>query len=172
MKPNESAISLQIEWIKDCLRRGEQRKDIVQRFTTLYKTSIKTFDNRLKIAQKDVVSEQQRIKDKAEAGVVEKSKKLQLKIMTVEQRKDLLTKIATGQIKIPATENRWDAKRQKFVVLPKIELPSHQARISALAELNKMEGTYAPIKSVISIEKAGMEALEEIMAHESTAVKS
>ena len=60
--------------------------------------------------------------------------------MTADERKELLTKLITGEIK---------AKRP-FVIGGKImeypEEPTHRDRISAIAELNKMDGAYAPTK--------------------------
>ena len=61
-------------------------------------------------------------------------------IMSADDRKEYLTKILNGEVKI----------KQPFVIAGKImEYPSEPSvndRLKALAELNKMEGDYAPTK--------------------------
>ena len=69
----------------------------------------------------------------------------QKRIMSSAERMEWLTMMADGTIK---------AKRP-FVVAGKImeypEEPSHADRIRALAELNKMDGSYAPAKTEVTI---------------------
>ena len=68
----------------------------------------------------------------------------QKRIMSLVERMEWLTKLVDGTIK---------AKRP-FVVGGKImeypEEPSHSDRVKALAELNKMDGSYAPAKTDIT----------------------
>jgi len=66
--------------------------------------------------------------------------------MTADERKEYLTKIVNGEVEVPYTEVKWDANTKKFVTIKFIELAGHTARISAISELNKMEGDYAPTK--------------------------
>ncbi|HEY9363461.1 MAG TPA: hypothetical protein VIQ00_09385, partial [Chitinophagaceae bacterium] len=72
-------------------------------------------------------------------------------IMTADERKEYLTKIVNGEIEVPYTEVKWDKKQNKFVTIKFVELANHAARINAIAELNKMEGDYAPTKSDVNV---------------------
>lgn len=148
MKPAEQ---LQVNFISDLLRKGEERKTILPKFTAIYHKSEKTFNTRLNIATKAVQAEQKRIQELAEGNVAKQVEALESKIMSVIERKDYLTKIITGEIEIPYTEVKWDTKQKKFVTIKFVELSPHTARISAIAELNKMGGDYAPSKTDINI---------------------
>ncbi len=70
--------------------------------------------------------------------------------MSADERKEYLTKIITGEIEIPYKEVKWDHDQKKFVKVDFIELSNHNARIAAIAELNKMDGSYAPNKMAIT----------------------
>ena len=115
--------SIQVELIKDLLRKGLERKEILQEFTRIYKTGVKTFDNRLKVAREGIKDEAKRINDKTNDIVEAKAKENALKTISVAERIDILAKIATEK------ENN----------------PSE--KIKAIAELNKMDGSYAPIQT-------------------------
>ncbi len=158
-KPNEQA---QIEFIKGLLRQGGKRDAILSKFVKKWqKESTRTFDRRLKVAQADVQEEQKRIQTQAEGNVAKKVEALESKIMSAVERKIYLTKIATGEIEIPYKEGKWDSEQRKFVMLPYVELSGHQARIAAIAELNKMDGSYAPAKVNMNINKIGLDAVNE-----------
>lgn len=138
MKPSEQA---QVNFIADCLRKGEQRKDILAKFVKKWqKAGTRTFDRRLKVAQAAVQEEQKRIRATAEDNVAKEADALKSKIMTAFERQELLTQIAKGEIKI----------KKPFVIQGKImeypAEPDHTDRINAVKELNKIDGTYAPEK--------------------------
>jgi hypothetical protein len=61
-------------------------------------------------------------------------------ILTAHERMAELTKIAKGEIKLPSMQVRWDPSQNKFVTIPFNALPSAAARVSAIAELNRMDG--------------------------------
>ena len=67
----------------------------------------------------------------------------QMNIMTSVERMEFLTKMAKGEVKV----------KQPFVIGGKImEYPSEPTfaeRRAAIAELNKMDGSYAPMKSEV-----------------------
>ena len=100
-----------------------------------------TFIRRWKDANEQHIAKQQCIKSKLaildEQAAIDARKKA---IMSADDRKEWLTKLISGEMK---------AKRP-FVINGKImeypEDPSHTDRLKALAELNKMEGDYAPTK--------------------------
>lgn len=135
----------QVEFIKDCLRKGEERKIILPKFTTIYRKSEKTFNNRLKEARKSIQGEQQRIQQEAEKGIQKDIIERKSKIMTSIERQEYLTRVLNGEVKT----------KQPFVVGGKImEYPAEPTlaeKLKALAELNKMQGDYAPTKSEISV---------------------
>ena len=92
--------------------------------------------------------ERQRLRKVVEAANDSKVAEIaQKRIMSSAERMEWLTMMADGTIK---------AKRP-FVVAGKImeypEEPSHSDRIKALAELNKMDGSYAPTKTDIQIKE-------------------
>lgn len=135
----------QVEFIKDCLRKGEERKIILPKFTTIYRKSEKTFNNRLKEARKSIQGEHQRIQQEAEKGIQKEILDRKSKIMTSIERQEYLTRVLNGEVKT----------KQPFVVGGKImEYPAEPTlaeKLKALAELNKMQGDYAATKSEISV---------------------
>ncbi|MBK9963122.1 MAG: hypothetical protein IPP06_17870 [Saprospiraceae bacterium] len=103
--------------------------------------SQRTFDRYLKTANEQHTEAQQAIKSKlvdidTQAAIDARKKE----IVAIEERKELLSNIATGKIKV----------KRPFVIGGKImeypEEPSHNDRIKALSELNKIEGSYQPQK--------------------------
>jgi len=102
-----------------------------------------TFYNRLKIAQKEHIKQQEEIR--AELIKEDKQNAIEarkLEFMDANARKDILTKIANGELKI----------KKPFVIAGKImeypAEPDHTDRRNAIAELNKMDGGYAPTKTI------------------------
>ena len=75
--------------------------------------------------------------------------------MLSDERKEYLTSVIRGKVSIS----------KKIVingVIDEIEIiPDHKDRLSAIAELNKMEGDYAPSKSIVTVTKVGLDAIEE-----------
>lgn len=132
--------SVQINFIKDRLRKGQDRKEILQSFTKTYKVKIKTFDTRLKAARIAIQSEFKQIEQEANKSIAKDIEALKSKIMSSVERQEYLTRVLNGEIrtKVP------------FVIGGKImEYPSEPSladRLKALTELNKMQGDYAPQK--------------------------
>lgn len=101
-----------------------------------------TFVRRWNDANKQHTEAQQAIKKELaevdKQAAIESRKKV---IMTAEERKEFLTKIVNGEIKI----------KKPFVISGKImeypAEPDHMDRLKALSELNKMGGDYAPLKT-------------------------
>ncbi len=144
MKPAETA---QVKFIADLLRTGTAYTSILAQFgNKWHKLSKRTFDRRYKVAEKAISKEQANIQAQAEHEVAKEVKALKTKILTAIERKELLTQIAKGDIEIPTKEAKWDSVQGKFVMIPAAELPDHAARIRAIAELNKMDGSYQPTK--------------------------
>lgn len=144
-KPNKQVI---IDFIISCLKAGEQRGKILAKTGKKWRTSERTFDRLLKIAKQQYSKQQAEIKEELarvdkEAAIAERKKA----ILTASERKELLTKIARGEIEIPTKDTKWDIKTKKFSF---VEVPNFTARISAIAELNKMGGDYAAKKVQLS----------------------
>ncbi len=154
MKPNESA---QIEFIKDCLRKGMQRKDIFAKFGNKWqKVASRTFDSRLKIAKDSIQQEIKEIKTQTKAIVQKEVNARKAKILTVFEKQEILTKIARGSIRLKKA--MVVNKMIEFVVC----VPDYRDRNMAIQELNKMHGDYAPERKHVTINKAGLDAIEEI----------
>lgn len=136
---------VQVNFIQNCLRKGEERKVILPKFTKIYRKSEKTFNSRLKEARKSIQGEQQRIQQEAEKGIQKDIIERKSKIMTSIERQEYLTRVLNGEVKT----------KQPFVVGGKImEYPAEPTlaeKLKALAELNKMQGDYAATKSEISV---------------------
>lgn len=62
------------------------------------------------------------------------------------ERQKVLTQIMRGDTKIRADKFFYDSKAGEVITQEVEELPDHQARIKAIAELNKMDGSYAATK--------------------------
>ena len=153
MKPSETA---QINFIADCLRKGEQRKEILGKFGKKWeKVSRTTFDRRLRQAEAHVASEQQRIKEQAEQEVVKEADALKSKILTSLERQAILSDMAKGELETEVLLVTKDGIKKAKAK------PTHAERRAAIAELNKMSGDYAPAKSVVTISKLGIDAIEE-----------
>lgn len=153
MKPSETA---QINFIADCLRKGEQRKEILGKFGKKWeKVSRTTFDRRLRQAEAHVASEQQRIKEQAEQEVVKEADALKSKILTSLERQAILSDMAKGELETEVLLVTKDGIKKAKAK------PTHAERRAAIAELNKMSGDYAPAKSVVTIAKLGVDAIEE-----------
>jgi len=141
-KPNEQA---QINFIADCLRFGEARKDILQKFAKIYKTSDKTFDTRLKLAKDAITKEQEYANSKVNDLVSEEIKQRKIAIMDVLERKEILTKIARGELTYTKQAVSGDG-----IVDFEVE-PDFTDRKAAIAELNKMDGDYSPTKANVEL---------------------
>ena len=82
------------------------------------------------------------IKDIVEGSIAEKIERMQH-----------LTKIMRGELKIRADRFFFDSKDGKVVSHEVEELPDHGAQIKAIAELNKMDGSYAATKTDITVKQ-------------------
>lgn len=143
-KPSKQTI---IDFLIKEIALGKERGPVLSKTVKKWQMSDRTFDRYWKIANQQHQENQSKIKEAvAEVDVraaVEARKK---EIMTADERKEYLTKLVQGKIKIPYSEKKWNPDTKKFETLKFVELPNHTARISAIAELNKMDGDYAPAK--------------------------
>jgi hypothetical protein len=167
------------------LEQGKSRAAVLSKIVKKCQCSDRTFDRYWKIAMQQHTEKQQAIKEAVaevdkQAAVAARKKA----IMTSEERKEYLTKLIQGQVKVPYTEVKWNPKTGKFQTIKFVELAGHSVRVSAIAELNKMEGDHAPTKvacttkdgediaPLLDYSKMSVEELQELKAiHDKYAVK-
>jgi len=137
----------QIEFILTELRKGSERSNILQKFAKSYKSSTKTFDNRLKIAKERYSDEVKLIQERSKVLSEEAAIKASLETLSVAERIDLLVKMAKGEINI---EQEVATKEGITTITVKA---SHSDRRAAIAELNKMDGSYAATKTDITVKQ-------------------
>ena len=145
-------ISAILEEIKQGKRSSEIFKIINKRFGTKNNLFYKYF----KQAEDDYFKANRRLKKKIEdVDTILALESHKRDIMRSDERKEYLTKVIRGEIAI----------KKLIIVAGVIEYhdisPDHKERIAALAELNKMEGDYAPAKSIVTVTKVGLDAIEE-----------
>lgn len=153
-KPNKQ---IQIDFIINCLKNGEQRGNILVKAGKKWGMSKSAFDRYLKIA-KDQYSITQGLLKKELAAIdtsaaIEARKKA---IMTADDRKEELSKACLDLIQKTKGEKKFTFFQAGKIVQSHngeiFMLPiDTQAKIldtvkGLIAELNKMEGDYAPTK--------------------------
>lgn len=132
---------VQVDFIANLLRKGGKRNDILAKFAKKWqKVSTRTFDRRLKSAEALIQSEQATIQAQAEQEVTKEIEVRKIEIMSVIERKETLTQIARGLI--PLTKPIVVDKSIEYIEV----VPDWMDRKNAIAELNKMDGAYAPTK--------------------------
>lgn len=137
-KANKQVI---IDYIVSCLEKGEQRGDILVKAGKKWGISKSAFDRWLKIAKDQHKGTQEAIKKaKATIDIENGIKERYRQIADVGERKEILTKIVRGQI--PLTKPMIVKGRIRHIKT----VPDWADRRAAIAELNKMDGSYAPDK--------------------------
>lgn len=151
----------QINFILYELRIGSERGNILQKFTKVYKSSIKTFDNRLKIAKERFYIESERINKQTEQVLTDVHKDaLKIGLNTkLERQLQLQNKInELDEILLRGTtpDTIFDNKAmisvdviRSLTAIERANLMKVQREITA--ELNKMGGDYAPAKSEVKL---------------------
>lgn len=130
-----------IDFIKDYLRQGLKREAIKESFVKRWTDmSIRTFDRRLQKAVKEYEAEQRAVNERVVDATAAEVQRQSLMFVTVEQRKDILSKIALGQhtVKKPV----WTPEGFKAIPCE----PNHKDIQNAIAELNKMCNDYPSTK--------------------------
>ena len=137
----KSQNSTHVEFIKNLLRKGGKRVDILAKFGKKWQNvSTRTFDRRLKEAEALFQAEQASIQALAEQDVAKTIEVRKIDIMSAIERKEILTQIARGEI--PLKKALVIDKNIEFIEV----VPDYTDRKNAIAELNKMDGSYAPTK--------------------------
>ena len=145
--------SAHIEFIKDFLRKGENRKSILSKFVQKWPNlSTKTFDRRLDAARSSYEAELATISEQTNTSIANEVESRKMKILSSLERQEILTKIALGELEVEQLLVAKDGIKKVKVK------PTHADIKSAVAELNKMGGDYAPAKQNITINKIGIDA--------------
>jgi len=159
MKP---AHQEQVNFIAGLLRSGTRYTEVLAQFGTKWHSIPKrTFDRRYKEAEATVQGEQQRIREQAEGKVAEKVEALKTQLMTSVDKQLYMQNAITEM-----QEQLLGKVKFTFLVGNKI-MHSHNADVFMLpvekqleirgkikeytAELNKMCGDYAPMKTDVQI---------------------
>lgn len=138
-------IYVQTEFIKECLRKGEKRIDILAKFNKKYQNkNTRVFDARLKIAGEAIQAEFDYIASKVNEGIEKAIKERTGKIMSVIERQEILTAIGRGELE---REEVFIDKGQPKKIKVK---PDFNDMKGGIAELNKMGGDYAAQKTDIT----------------------
>lgn len=138
-KVNEVA---HIEFIKDLLRNGEERKTILAKTSKKWqKLSVRSIDRLIRNAKDALRSEIEQIETKTQESINKEVESRKSKILTVIERMEILSAIAKGEI--PLTKPMVVDKNIENVPV----VPDWMDRRAAIAELNKMQGEYAPVKT-------------------------
>jgi len=137
-KSNKQVI---IDAIIKQLENGKERGNILATVGKKWQLSTRTFDRLLKIAQQQHTIKQQAIKDAiAKDTTIKELESRKQAIMTAIERKEKLTKIANGE-QMAFQQLLGNGKIAKGLMVPTLT-----EQMKAIAELNKMEGDYAPTK--------------------------
>lgn len=131
-----------IDFILAELDLGRARASVLSKVVKKWQMSDRTFDRHWKKA--NALKETAREKIKAELAEVERQAAidaLKKAIMGADERRELLTIIARGKL----TQTIVDEETMEQNEFP--EPVTAVERIKAIAELNKMDGDYAPIKT-------------------------
>jgi hypothetical protein len=148
MKPNRENIV--IEMLVE-IERGITYKDCLALNDFVWQLPERTFCRYWKTASETHAERQQAIKTELDKVLVDSAKeRLKKAILTKDERMEILTKIAKGEIII---EKEVITKMGIFTI---DERPDFNDRKNAIAELNKMDGSYAPLKTDMT---SGGEAL-------------
>lgn len=140
------AEQIQIEFIVDCLRNGEKRGEIWQKFGKEWQDlSERTFDRRLNQAEAQMEGEISAIVERTEQSVAKEVEARKLKLLSVAERMDILARMASGELEAEKIVFTKDGAKKIKVK------PDHTEIKAAIAELNKMDGSYSPVKQDVNI---------------------
>lgn len=120
---------------------GVGREAVLATIGKKWQIPLRTFDRYWAIARKEADAEAQRLKE-ARYNALHKAemKRVTAGIMAKEERMLILSQIARAELQLPREVLSADGIQTLNVV------PDYTERKAAIAELNKMDGEYAPIK--------------------------
>lgn len=142
---NRQQVYLQTEFVKDLMRQSLPLEDIKAQFYARWpEAGKKKWWRRCKLSREHLAVEQALVTEKANDIVEIQIKQRAARILSVVERKEILTQIALGQLTIS----------KPIVVAGKVEhvpcQPDYTDRRLAIAELNKIDGSYQPLRADIT----------------------
>jgi hypothetical protein len=138
MKPNRDALIN--EMISD-IDFGMDRGEVMARFVAEWHLSTRTFDRYWQAAKKQFEEEQNQIKlERQDIKVAAISERTEYRVMSKAERMNVLSQMADGTLQVQRNVVTKDG------VMVILALPDYNDRKAAIAELNKMDGEYAPIR--------------------------
>lgn len=129
------------------LRKGYSREDLLASIGVKWQIASRTFDRYFPEAQETHSKEQQEIERLAREQLIQtKKEELKSEILSIQQRKEFLTKLITaktrvtqfGKATIETFQNEGDDDDDR------LEIITNDIKIRALQELNRMDGAYTP----------------------------
>lgn len=139
MKPNKENIV--IEMLHE-LERGITYKDCLALNDVVWQLPERTFCRYWSLASQRHGERQELIKKHLEDTLIQAEKeRLKKAILTKEERMEILTEIAKGEI----TYNKEIITKMGTFIIEAV--PDFSDRKNAISELNKMDGSYAPLKT-------------------------
>ena len=126
---------------------GMTRADILRKYAKRWRIAPRSIDRYMNKARQKA-QELLILKKKAEEDAAyEMAKEGEKKrILSREERMEILSKIALGEVEVPDEDHKWNNKKGKFEVVKRKLLPSHEVIKAAINELNRMDGNHAPVE--------------------------
>lgn len=150
---------------------GADRKAVVAKFCKKLQKSARTVDTYWKDAKKQHLERLNKASKAADdIYLATKTKAAIEAVMSRQERLELLTKIAKGEFENETKKPAWNNQKKVFEIVTVREKADHNGVMKAIAEMNKMEGDYAPDKVAhtdtkgndIPLEKLPTEALVQL----------
>jgi hypothetical protein len=141
-KPN---VKQQVEWLKQMILAGEETKVINKGFLEKWPDCTqRQYEARIIRVNREMRAFQNAITEKVNEYVNLELSTHVRRILSVVERKEILTQIALGQLTITKPINV--AGKAEYVQCE----PDYTDRIKAIAELNRIDGSYQPIRADIT----------------------
>ena len=143
-KPSKQII---IDAIIKEIEKGTGRGEVVARYCKKFQKSARTIDTYWKTANEQQKERQEKASKAADRAYITAKEKAAVEaVMSKQERMEYLTKIAKGEFENETKKPAWNNHKKVFEIVTVREKPQDHTVIKAIAELNKMEGDYAPAK--------------------------
>lgn len=155
-------------FVDEMVKHGDHVKAYMAAYPKAKKESarVKSYNLLQNDTIKNFIAEQSdKIKTTAtEQAITELKEEIKGNILTRQKKLEILHQIATGELEIPVKKPVWDQAQKKYVLIPTMEPPDHNARIKAMEVDCKMTGDFAPAKWEVTkpIEVKNVAATPEI----------
>jgi hypothetical protein len=138
-KSNKQVI---VDYIIKDIEKGTDRGKVIAKYCKKFQKSDRTIDSYWKIANQQYKERQDKAKAAADEAYIKASADAAVvAVMSSQERKEILSKIARGE----RTEFAPNPKEAGTFIEVPVAIETLEV-IKAISELNKMEGDYAPTK--------------------------